>query len=77
MAHQQQHSLSDMIAKKVVEHFQALSCEQLKSKKSGLKPEMVQEFVQMLRSDPQICAEFINKVAAPIANRMFECGMIP
>jgi hypothetical protein len=22
-------------------------------------------------------AEFVNRVAAPIANKMFECGMIP
>jgi hypothetical protein len=22
-------------------------------------------------------AAFINKIAAPIANKMFECGMIP
>jgi len=31
----------------------------------------------MLQNNPQMRAEFINKVAAPIANKMFECGMIP
>jgi hypothetical protein len=31
----------------------------------------------MLRSDPARRAAFIDKVAAPIANKMFECGMIP
>jgi hypothetical protein len=31
----------------------------------------------MLKSDAQMRAAFINKVAAPIANKMFECGMIP
>ncbi|HRQ97245.1 MAG TPA: hypothetical protein PK440_19985 [Candidatus Accumulibacter phosphatis] len=36
-----------------------------------------QEIMQMLRNDPGMPAEFINRVAAPIANRMFECGMIP
>jgi hypothetical protein len=31
----------------------------------------------MLKSDPQMRSAFISKVAAPIANKMFECGMIP
>ena len=30
----------------------------------------------MLRNDPQMAATFINQVAAPIANKMFQCGMI-
>jgi hypothetical protein len=31
----------------------------------------------MLQSDPQMRAAFINRVAAPVANKMFECGMLP
>jgi hypothetical protein len=30
-----------------------------------------------MHTDPQMRAAFINRVAAPIANKMFECGMIP
>jgi hypothetical protein len=49
-----------------------------KAKKKGQpKPAMEQEAIQLLRSDPQLSAEFINRVAAPIANKMFACGMIP
>jgi len=33
--------------------------------------------ITMLRNDPQMRAAFIDKVAAPIANKMFECGMLP
>jgi len=33
--------------------------------------------VNFLRNDPQARFAFIDKVAAPIANKMFECGMIP
>ena len=33
--------------------------------------------VEVLRNDPQMRTEFINRVAAPIANKLFECGMIP
>ncbi len=38
---------------------------------------MMGRAVQLLPNDPQMRAEFINRVAAPIANKLFECGMIP
>jgi hypothetical protein len=38
---------------------------------------MEQRVIAMLKADPQMRAAFINKVAAPMANKMFECGMIP
>jgi hypothetical protein len=46
-------------------------------KKSAPKPPMEQNAIQMLRNEPQMRIAFINRVAAPIANKMFECGMIP
>jgi hypothetical protein len=76
-----QHLLLDTIANKVVQKYQQSTCEQLwaeRAKKKGQpKPAMDQEAIQRLRSDPQLSAEFINRVAAPIANKMFACGMIP
>ena len=36
-----------------------------------------QKAIQLLKGDPQMRTLFLNKVAAPIANKMFECGMIP
>jgi hypothetical protein len=33
--------------------------------------------IQLLKDDTQMRTAFINKVAAPIANKMFECGMLP
>jgi hypothetical protein len=36
-----------------------------------------QNAIGMLRNDPQMRAYFINKIASPIANKMFDCGMIP
>jgi hypothetical protein len=38
---------------------------------------MEQRAIEILRNDPQRCTVFINQVAAPIANKLFECGMIP
>jgi hypothetical protein len=42
-----------------------------------LKTQREQEAVNFLRNDPQMRRMFIDRVAAPIANKMFECGMIP
>jgi len=71
----------DRIAEKVVQKYQQATCEQLweerAQKGKAPKPQMEQEALQMLKSDAQMRAAFINKVAAPIANKMFECGMIP
>jgi len=33
--------------------------------------------IQKLRSEPAMRLAFINRVAAPVANKLFECGMIP
>jgi hypothetical protein len=72
-----QHPMLDKIAERVIQKYQQSSCEQLWQQKGEPKPPMEQNFVQLLQSDPQLRTEFINKVAAPIANKMFECGMIP
>ena len=75
----QQFPILDMLASKVVQKYQTSTCEQLWEKKEHKVPPSQQEqnAIQMLKSNPQMRAEFINKVAAPIANKMFECGMIP
>ncbi|WP_341312061.1 hypothetical protein WN982_11090 [Paraburkholderia sp. IMGN_8] len=76
-----QYPMMDMVADKLVQKYQQASCEQLwqeKAQHQGKpKPEREQEAMQMLRDDPQMRAAFIARVAAPIANKMFECGMIP
>jgi hypothetical protein len=72
-----QHPMLDRVADKVIQKYQNSTCEQLWQERGQSKPPMEQEFVQLLRGDPQLRAEFLNKVAAPIANKMFECGMIP
>lgn len=77
----QQFPMLDMVAEKLVQKYQQSSCEQLwqeKAQKQGQpKSEREQQAVQLMRTDPQMRAAFISRVAAPIANKMFECGMIP
>ncbi|MFL9935594.1 hypothetical protein P0D88_42440 [Paraburkholderia sp. RL18-103-BIB-C] len=77
----QQYPMMDMVADKLVQRYQQSSCEQLwqeRAQKQGRpKSEREQQAVQLLHDDPQMRAAFISKVAAPIANKMFECGMLP
>jgi hypothetical protein len=77
----QQYPVMDKVAEKVIQKYQQSTCEQLweerAQKGKAPKPQMEQEALDMLKSDAQMRAAFINKVAAPIANKMFECGMIP
>ena len=54
----------------------ASSCGGRKAKKAPPSAEE-QKAIAFLKSNPQMRTIFINKVAAPIANKMFECGMIP
>ena len=76
---QQQYPILDKVAAKVVAKYQNSTCEQLWQKKSTKTPPSPEEqkVISFLKSDPQMRQAFINQVAAPIANKMFECGMIP
>jgi hypothetical protein len=75
----QQYPVLDALAGKLVQKYQTSTCEQLWEKKSQKAPPRPEEqkLIQLLHNDPQMRAEFVNRVAAPIANKMFECGMIP
>jgi hypothetical protein len=77
IANAQEFPIMDMLADKVIQNYQQSTCEQLWKKKGKAKSPREQEAIQLLRNDPQMRAAFINKVAGPIANKMFECGMIP
>jgi len=72
-----QYPILDAVAGKVVQKYESASCEQLWEKKGQPKSPEEQRVIELLKTDPQMRTAFINKVAAPIANKMFECGMIP
>ena len=72
-----QFPMLDMMADKVVQKYQQSTCEQLWQERGKPKSQREQELIQMLRGDPQMRVAFINKIAAPVANKMFECGLIP
>lgn len=77
---QEQYPILDKVAAKVVQKYTSTPCEQLWQKKQAPpQPPSAQEqkAIAFLKTDPQMRAVFINKVAPPIANKMFECGLIP
>lgn len=72
-----QYPVLDAVAEKVTQRYQQSTCEQLWEEKGKPKTAREQEIIQALRGDPQMRVVFINKIAAPVANKLFECGMIP
>jgi hypothetical protein len=75
----QQYPIMDKVADKIIAKYQNSTCEQLWQKKSQKAPPSPEEqkVVEFLHNDAQMRTAFINKVAAPIANKLFECGLIP
>jgi hypothetical protein len=76
---QDQYPVLDQVANKVIQKYQTATCQQLWAERAQKAPPTPAEAkaIQFLHSDPQMRTLFLNKVAAPIANKMFECGMIP
>jgi hypothetical protein len=72
-----QYPIMDRVADKVVQKYQSASCQQLWQQKGEPKSPEEERVVGFLKSDPQMRTAFLNKVAGPIVNKMFECGMIP
>ncbi|MDJ1184274.1 hypothetical protein [Roseofilum casamattae] len=79
-----QEMLMDVATNLVTQKFVNSSCEDLAQMKStnpaeasGPQAKLQEKAVEMLRNNPQVREEFINRVAPQIANRMFECELIP
>lgn len=71
-----QFPVMNMVADKVVQRYQSSSCEQLWQNRGKHGPDE-QRLIGLLKSDPQMREAFINKIAGPVVNKMFECGMVP
>jgi len=71
----------EQVAQRVIQHYQTSSCQALEQERSqpptAQKAQMEQRAMHVLWNDPQMRTEFLNRVAAPIANKLFECDMIP
>lgn len=69
--------LLDFAADQMIQKFQKSTCAELQAQKSKPPTDKEKEAAEFLRNDAQARAAFVNKVAAPVLNKMFECGMIP
>jgi hypothetical protein len=69
--------LVDTAADKVIAKYQAASCDQLKAQKSDPPTEKEKIALDLLRADAKARVAFVDKIAAPVLNKMFECSMIP
>ena len=69
--------LLDFAADKVIKKYESATCDELKAMKSEPPSEKVKMAVEFLRSDAQARKAFIDKIAAPVLNKMFECGLVP
>jgi hypothetical protein len=69
--------LVDAAADKVIKKFEAATCDQLKAQKSEPPSQKEKIALDLLRDDPKARVAFIDKIAAPVLNKMFECSIIP
>jgi len=69
--------LLDLATDKVIKKYQTATCDELKAQKKDPPTEKEKEAIEFLRNDSQARVFFINKIAAPVLNKMFDCGMIP
>ena len=69
--------LLDYAADRVIQKYQTSTCEQLKPSRNEPPSEKDKMAIKFLRHDDQARVAFIDKIAAPVANKMFECGMFP
>jgi hypothetical protein len=80
-AQQSEYPMMEKVAQKVIEKYQKSSCEELKAQKEQppdpQQAAMKQKAIAALKNDPKMREQFLSKVAGPIANKMFECGMVP
>jgi hypothetical protein len=67
----------DYAADRVIQKYQTSTCEQLKAARGEPQSEKEKLALDYLRGDSQARIAFIDKIAAPVANKMFECGMFP
>ena len=69
--------LLDFAADKVIKKYQTATCDELKAQRKEPPTDKEKEAVEFLRNDSQARIFFINKIAAPVLNKMYDCGMIP
>ncbi|MEM8639188.1 MAG: hypothetical protein AAGG51_10285 [Cyanobacteria bacterium P01_G01_bin.54] len=79
--------LVELAANLVIEKFQTASCEEVAQMQpasaevaaAGEEKDAVmkKKAIEVLKNNPELREKFINQVAGPMANKMFECNLVP
>jgi hypothetical protein len=73
--------IADALAAKLVQKYNSATCADLAADRaaptSAQKDAMKDQVADALRGDPAMRADFVNKVAPTIVNKMIVCGFIP
>lgn len=79
--------LLDAAATLVINKYQNSSCEEVAQMqpqsgenaqaKTGPEAAVQEKAMELLKNNPEMREQFINRVAGPIANKMFECNLVP
>ena len=68
--------LLDAAADKVIMKYQTATCDELRAQKKQPATDQEKQAIAFLRNDSQARTSFIDKIAAPVLNKMFDCGII-
>jgi hypothetical protein len=78
--------LVELIGDQVATRISQSSCSEFQSTLDRLKAQKTQggsnsakrkRVMDAMKANPELRTSFINKVAGPVANKMFDCGLIP
>ena len=69
--------LLDFAANKVIKKYETATCEELKAQKGEPPSEMEKLAIDFLHHDDGARKAFLDKIAAPVVNKMIECGLVP
>jgi len=82
-----QEALLDAAANLVINKYENADCEEVAQMQpqsgenaeaqSGPEAAVQEQAMEMLKNNPEMREKFINRVAGPIANKMFECNLVP
>ncbi|MGO4391327.1 hypothetical protein AB4Z46_08235 [Variovorax sp. M-6] len=67
----------DLAAAEVIKKFEGASCEQLKARQEEPPTMARKAAIALLRKHEKARVAFIDRIAAPVLNKMIECGMAP
>jgi hypothetical protein len=67
----------DLAAAEVIKRFEGASCEQIKARKDEPPTMAKKAAIALLRDNVKARVAFIDRIAAPVLNKMIECGMAP